>query len=158
LKEIKSLEGISILVDDEDYDLLTTIYDIHINQHGYPICKSKKEFRINKIQKDKVIRPLEDYIDKLVSQNTMLRLKLNNFNKEEEIKKLNNELTELRSNSIHCLTIKEKNLVEKFRNEHWESCKGNIRYIIEGTGLGNGVSLQCTKCSKSENITDYDKW
>jgi cupin superfamily acireductone dioxygenase involved in methionine salvage len=113
---------------------------------------------IRKIQRDKALAPLNKFIDDLMNQNTNLRKTLDEYDKEEEIAKLKQDNYKLRVNSLHTLSDKESERAKVFSNEHWENCKGNTRYILEGTGIGTAVRVQCTKCKGVIDITDHDNW
>lgn len=107
---------------------------------------------------EKILKNLEDYIDDINSTNKILREKLNNYNKDEEIAKLLKENERLRMNSLHILTEKEEMEYKEFREEHYRNCKGNTKFILVPTGIGTSVSVCCTKCNKKEDITDCSNW
>lgn len=49
MRIIKTLEGVDVLVDDEDFEYLH-LYDLHIDKtNGYVLCKIKKQYRYKKI-------------------------------------------------------------------------------------------------------------
>ena len=112
----------------------------------------------NQMNKDKVMRDLSAFIDKLISEKDSLSEIVRNYNKDEHIEKLIEENTKLRIHSLHTLSEKEKEQADVFRKKHWESCKGNTRYILEGTGIGTAVGVQCTKCGVKKDITDTSNW
>ncbi|UGO51010.1 hypothetical protein PQE70_gp157 [Bacillus phage vB_BanS_Nate] len=97
-------------------------------------------------------------IVKLHEENEALKQKLKDYRKEDEIAKLEAEIAQMRLDTLHTLTSKEKVKATKFKNKHYESCKGNTQYILLGTGIGTATTVQCTKCAERENITDYDGW
>lgn len=113
---------------------------------------------IRKIQREKALAPLNKFIDDLVSQNANLRKILDEYNKDEKIAELKRDNYRLRINCLHTLSEKESEQAKEFSNEHWEKCKGNTRYILEDTGIGTAVCVQCTKCGAKKDITDHENW
>jgi antirestriction protein len=111
-----------------------------------------------KMQKEKALGELNKFIDNLMDTNTYLVNKLENYNRDEEIANLMRANERLRTNSLHILSEQEEADAKAFREEHWNNCKGNTRYILEGTGIGTGVTVQCTKCNRTKNITDTSNW
>jgi cupin superfamily acireductone dioxygenase involved in methionine salvage len=107
---------------------------------------------------EKILGDLSTYIEDLIEQRDDLREKLNNYSKEDEIKKLEGKLGFYMTNSIHIMTDKEKSDAKSFITEHYESCKSNIQYILEGTGIGTAISVRCKKCDTVKHITDHDNW
>ncbi|UGO46207.1 hypothetical protein PQE74_gp124 [Bacillus phage vB_BanS_Chewbecca] len=99
-----------------------------------------------------------DSITALFEENESLKQKLRDYRKEDEIAKLEAEISQMRLDTLHTLTSKEKVKATNFRKKHYESCKGNTQYILLGTGIGTATTVQCTKCGEKENITDYDGW
>lgn len=97
-------------------------------------------------------------ITSLFEENESLKQKLRDYRKEDEIKKLEDELHQLRLDTLHTLTSKEKVRATEFRSKHYANCNGNTEYILLGTGIGTATTLRCTKCGEKENITDYDGW
>ena len=60
---------------------------------------------------------------------------------------------------------KELELAKKFEDEHYECARkcpttigGSISYKFTPTSVGTAVTMHCSLCGKSQNITDYDKW
>jgi hypothetical protein len=106
----------------------------------------------------KLLDNLSAYINNLTSQNEYLQEKLNNFRKDDEIQKLEEENKQLRSNSLTVFTDKQRVDAREFSQEHYKKCKSNIIYIVEGTGLGESVQVQCKKCKEIKNITDISNW
>jgi hypothetical protein len=45
LKEIESIDGFKVIVDDEDYEYFNCLYDLYLNNHGYVYCKPKKKYK-----------------------------------------------------------------------------------------------------------------
>lgn len=107
---------------------------------------------------EKLLSDLNLYINDLISINEKLRKQLKDFNKDDEIQKLKEQLGIFRTNSIHVMSDKENESAKKFSSQHYNSCKSNIQYILEGNGIGTGITVKCKKCLTEENITDIDNW
>lgn len=97
------------------------------------------------------VKEKEDYADSCME-------KLQSFRKDEEIKKLEEEINNIRSNSIGEFIGKEKERYKKFSKKHYELCKGNTEIRVSGTGLGLIVKCCCLKCGEIEDITDSTMW
>ncbi|AZU98874.1 hypothetical protein pW2_36 [Bacillus phage pW2] len=115
-----------------------------------------KEFMKNKRKAG--LDTILNSITSLFEENEKLKQQLRDYSKDDEIKKLEDELHKLRMDTLHTLTSTEKFRATEFRNEHYAKCKGNTRYILLGTGIGTATTLECTKCGEQENITDYEGW
>ena len=107
---------------------------------------------------DKILSDLNKCIQDLKEQNNIYLNQIKQFNESEEIKALNDKIQNLYIHSIAILNDGQKKLCEKFRNKHYKRCKGNVEYIISGTGIGDIVKLRCTKCGEIEDITDFNEW
>lgn len=106
----------------------------------------------------KIIEDLNLYIEDLLERKDSLATQLREFKQDEEIQKLTKELSDTRSRSLHTMTEKENEEAKAFSAEHWATCKGNMKYILEGTGIGTAVSIQCKKCQTIKDVTDMDNW
>jgi hypothetical protein len=106
----------------------------------------------------KLLDNLSSYINNLISRNDYLQEQLNNFRKEDEIQKLEQENTRIRTHSISIMSEQEKADAKAFSSEHYAKCKGNTRYIVEGTGIGDVIKVQCTRCNEIKDITDSSNW
>ena len=65
------------------------------------------------------------------------------------------------------LNEKEVERWGKFDKKHRKKCgKGKndsigtscIETVFVGTGIGDIVTVRCSKCGKEKDITDYDRW
>jgi AP2 domain/HNH endonuclease len=45
MKEIQTIDGFTVLVDDEDYGYISECYDLHIDKLGYVQCRIKNKFK-----------------------------------------------------------------------------------------------------------------
>ena len=97
-----------------------------------------------------------------------MRETLNEWNKDEEIQKLEEEKEYITN---HCLlgglSDKEIAAIKEFKNKHYKTCCGNgkykskgntWRYEISGTGIGHMIRIQCVECNEWLDVTDIDNW
>lgn len=88
------------------------------------------------------------------------------YNKDEEIKRLNDRITTLRQNSLHILSDKERDAISRFRQVHYESHKeshpriagSSFIYRLSGTGIGTCVEITCPICNETLDVTDTSSW
>jgi len=65
---------------------------------------------------------------------------------------------------IFNLTEKEEEAAEKFMEKHRHkdvfkgAIGGHLSYRFTLTSIGTCVSVSCSICEKTKNITDYSKW
>lgn len=104
------------------------------------------------------LNALEKSFEGMQRRASDLQSKLDDFNKDDEIAKLREELEETRVNSLHVMSDSEKEKWDNFRKRHYAKCMGNTTITLEGTGLGWGIKLTCTKCNRCEDITDTSNW
>lgn len=84
------------------------------------------------------------------------REQVREWNKDEEIKKLKNEITHYRKHSLLQLTDKSKEKLDAFTLKHIHS--HTFIYEITGTGIGSIVKVSCDKCGEEIDITDAESW
>ncbi|XAK55537.1 hypothetical protein AAHT66_15405 [Bacillus inaquosorum] len=113
---------------------------------------------VEKREKDKMMDDLSAFIDNLINERDSLVYKVRKFSKDEEIAKLLKENENLRNNSLHTLSEKERNEADAFRHEHWGKCKGSIAYLLTGVSMGTAVEVICSKCKTKKDITDISAW
>ncbi|MED2944236.1 hypothetical protein P4284_22750 [Bacillus swezeyi] len=109
-------------------------------------------------EKNKLMNDLNTFIGNLMNERDSFAEKLRNFNKDKEIAKLLKENENLRINSLHILSEKERKEVNVFREEHWKKCKGNTSYLLTGAGIGTRVEAICSICKTKKDITDISVW
>ncbi|RHJ10100.1 hypothetical protein [Bacillus sonorensis] len=109
-------------------------------------------------EKNKLMDELSTFIDNLIGERDSFAEKLRNFNKDEEISKLLKENENLRINSLHALSGKEREEADAFREEHWKKCQGNTSYLLTGASIGTRVEVICSKCKTQKDITDISVW
>lgn len=112
----------------------------------------------DRINGENVLNNLEKYIEGLISSNEKLKERVANFNKDEEIKRLKKEIDDIRVNSLTILNDKERKDTREFSEAHFKSCKSHILYILEGTGIGMGITVKCAKCGVEKDVTDVESW
>lgn len=101
---------------------------------------------------------LAEYIQDCENKTERARKRLEEYNKDEEIQKLNNEIERLNKLSIGRFSEQEYKDYREFAEQHYNSCKGNTKIILTGTGIGDAIECQCTKCNEIKDITDYKSW
>lgn len=103
---------------------------------------------------------MKDKYEKLNKECETLRETLNAYNKEDEIRKRDEQIRELEERALEVFTEKEDKEDKEFREAHWISCKNGNDFIyrISGTGLGNCITVTCPCCRKSKDITDASDW
>lgn len=106
---------------------------------------------------DKIELMQEDYDDLVESYR---KLKDEKF-KDEEIKRLKEELDFYQRNTLVTLSDNQRESARRFQKEHYENCetgKVSFKYTIIPTGIGNVVEIRCPKCGEILDLTDYDLW
>ena len=106
---------------------------------------------------DKIELMQEDHDDLVESYR---KLKDEKF-KDEEIKRLKEELDFYQRNTLVILSDKQRENARRFQKEHYENCETGMtsfKYTIIPTGIGNVVEIRCPKCGEILDLTDYDMW
>ena len=106
---------------------------------------------------DKIELMQEDHNDLVESYR---KLKDEKF-KDEEIKRLKEELDFYQRNTLVTLSDKQRENARRFQKEHYENCETGMmsfKYTIIPTGIGNVVEIRCPKCGEILDFTDYDLW
>ena len=106
---------------------------------------------------DKIELMQEDHDDLVESYR---KLKDEKF-KDEEIKRLKEELDFYQRNTLVTLSDKQRENARRFQKEHYENCKTgkvSFKYTIIPTGIGNIVEIRCPKCGEILDLTNYDLW
>ena len=106
---------------------------------------------------DKIELMQEDHDDLVESYR---KLKDEKF-KDEEIKRLKEELDFYQRNTLVTLSDKQRENARLFQKEHYENCETGMisfKYTIIPTGIGNVVEIRCPKCGEILDLTDYDLW
>ena len=95
-----------------------------------------------------------------------LQKELKEFNAEEQIRKKNQQIQDLRKYSLKVLSEKEYDALESFKHEHYERHKhANPRtagtsfiYRLTGVGIGTCIEVTCPLCEETLDITDTSSW
>ena len=113
----------------------------------------------------KMLQELSDKIELMQEDHDGLvesyrKLKDEKF-KDEEIKRLKEELDFYQRNTLVTLSDKQRENARCFQKEHYENCETGMmsfKYTIIPTGIGNVVEIRCPKCGEILDLTDYDLW
>lgn len=108
-------------------------------------------------EEERMFDSVKSYIDRIKRQRDHLRMELKKYKSDEKITELENEIDDLKSNSLFIFSEDEKKEEIKFKKEH-RKCDANIYYYFEGTELGVAVELKCSQCGLFKDITDYSRW
>ena len=61
-------------------------------------------------------------------------------------------------NDTDILTPSEQQKLDRFQTLHLVTCHGSISVEFFRTGIGTNVTVTCSGCARSEDITDYSVW
>lgn len=119
-------------------------------------------------------RDLEDIIYSLRETYNGMQAKVNvwqktveEWNKDDEIKKARDDAEYWRKHSLCHLSNKELERLKNFQERHYKKCAeplhskivGNTyTYDLTGTGIGTIIKVTCPLCGESEDITDTSSW
>lgn len=117
---------------------------------GKNIKDSLKELQalIELLEEDK-----EDY------RKAYLKVKDEKF-KDNELKRLKEELDFYKRNSLVVLTDKQKKRAEEFIHEHYKKCDTGHRsfvYTVTPTNVITAVELRCPVCGEIIDVSNYDE-
>ena len=124
---------------------------------GKAILRGKDVKKMLQELSDKIELMQEDHNDLVESYR---KLKDEKF-KDEEIKRLKEELDFYQRNTLVTLSDKQREMARNFQKEHYENCetgRTSFKYTIIPTGIGNVVEIRCPKCGEILDLTDYDLW
>ena len=112
--------------------------------------------RVNRKDVDKSIDSVIQYIDQLEKDNERLTNRIQEFNKDNEIQKYKDQAYNAFSNSLFQLSDVEKERILGFKKKHYKECgNGNdFEYRLMGTGFDTDITIKCSKCMQSENVTE----
>lgn len=118
---------------------------------GKNIKDSLKELQalIELLEEDK-----EDY------RKAYLEVKDEKF-KDDELKRLKEELDFYKRNSLVVLTDKQKKRAEEFIHEHYKKCDTGHKsfvYTVTPTNVITIVELRCPVCREIIDVSNYDEW
>ena len=107
------------------------------------------ETQIDILQEDK-----EDY------RRAYLEIKDEKF-KDEEVKRLKEELDFYKRNSLVVLSDAQRERAEEFQREHYKKCDTGHRsfvYTVTPTNVITIVELRCPKCGEIIDVSNYNEW
>lgn len=106
------------------------------------------------------INEIQRYIDWCEDSVERARNRVAEFNKDEEIKNIRDELDDVRKSSLKILSDVERDGIEKFKHEHCVKCgnDGSYWYNLVANGIGTCIKIKCDKCGEELDITDYGCW
>ena len=106
------------------------------------------ETQIDILQEDK-----EDY------RRAYLEIKDEKF-KDEEVKRLKEELDFYKRNSLVVLSDTQRERAEEFQREHYKKCDTGHRsfvYTVTPTNVITIVELRCPKCGEIIDVSNYNE-
>lgn len=106
------------------------------------------ETQIDILQEDK-----EDY------RQAYLEVKDEKF-KDEEVKRLKEELDFYKRNSLVVLSNTQRERAEEFQREHYKKCETGHRsfvYTVTPTNVITIVELRCPKCGEIIDVSNYNE-
>lgn len=107
------------------------------------------------------IKSIRDSYEYMQRQRDLYMKKYYEFRKDDEIARLEKELEYAKGvPCLHKFYGDEAKKYYDFRERHYKSCKNGSRYNVKlvGTGLGEGISVECPVCGAVEDITDISTW
>lgn len=114
------------------------------------------------IQQDmkKLLVDVQAEYDRQVSVADYFRKKCDKFRKDEEIQKLEEQLSEVRRYSLHLMNDEEYVSNAEFRAAHYMKCRNGSTfcYTLSSTGIGTAISIKCPVCGEEKDITDFGNW
>jgi hypothetical protein len=105
-----------------------------------------------------MFKDLNEYVENLIDKNNILREQLNDWNKDDEIQKLNDQYESVLTHSVHIMNDKEFSELKAFRQDHYKACKSGTKEIITHNAIGSCITVVCHKCGDEKNITDVNNW
>ena len=110
------------------------------------------------------LKELEDLIDILQEdkedyRQAYLEIKDEKF-KDEELKRLREELDFYKRNSLVTLSDKQKKRADEFIHEHYKKCDTgykNFVYTVTPTNVITIVELRCPVCGEIIDVSSYDE-
>ena len=108
----------------------------------------------------KLLGDVQAEYDRQVSVADYFRKKCAEFRKDEEIKKLEDDIHDLYKYSLHVMDEKEYAADKEFREWHYQNCRNGstFQYELTGTGIGTAITVICPLCGERKDITSFDNW
>lgn len=121
-------------------------------------CDSMFGFNWKRKEADKMVENIKELFTTIMDENDELKKELREYNKDEEIQKMEKKLSEVLKASVYQMTDIERKSAADFSSLHYKRCKGVTLYIVKGTGIGDVLVVQCDKCKEHKDITDISTW
>ena len=90
---------------------------------------------------------------------------LRQFNKDDEIQKVNRRIDEISHRSLKLLTDDEAAAIKEFKTLHYQKHVPHTKasgstyiYKLTGTGIGTAITITCPVCGEEKDVTDYSAW
>lgn len=108
----------------------------------------------------KLLGNVQAEYDRQVSLVDYFRKKYEDFREDDEIKKLEERLDEVRRYSLHVMNEEEYVADAEFRAAHYMKCRNGstFQYELTGTGIGTAISVRCPRCGERKDITSFGNW
>lgn len=97
--------------------------------------------------------------DKDDCRKAYLKIKDEKF-KDEELKKLKEELDFYKRNSLVVLSDEQRERAKEFQHEHYKKCETGHRsfvYTVTPTNVITIVELRCPKCGEIIDVSNYNE-
>lgn len=109
---------------------------------------------------EKLLGSVQAEYDRQVSVADYFRKKCEEFRKDDEIKKLEEQLSEVRHYSLHVMNEEEYVEDAAFRAAHYMKCRNGstFQYELTGTGIGTAIAVICPRCGERKDITSFANW
>lgn len=117
MKEIKINDDVVMMVDDEDYDYLM-LYDIYLNQHGYPYCKPKPKYKKMGLFSSKLAHSV--LLDKGVKGRKIVidHIDGNKLNNQKSNLRVCTHTDNMRNRKPQCIYA-NKEVASKYKGVYW---------------------------------------
>lgn len=125
--------------------------------------KNGKSVEVKDIES--ICKSLQDTFAALVEQKEYYQKKLQNYDRDIEVRSLKQEIEDVYNHSLVQLSDKELKAIKNFHKQHWESCFQSSKkqgttyiYTLSGTGIGITKEITCPICGTTADVTDIDSW
>lgn len=86
-----------------------------------------------------------------------MKQQLKNWNKDEEIQKYKDEISQLKKHALYIFNEKEYERFQEFTKFH-RSHHRSVCVELQGTGFSTIVKLRCLGCGEVKDISDEESW
>ena len=104
---------------------------------------------------EKLLGSVQAEYDRQVSVADYFRKKCEEFRKDDEIKKLEEQLSEVRHYSLHVMNEEEYVEDAAFRAAHYMKCRNGstFQYELTGTGIGTAISVSSSTSRRTLTVS-----